>query len=247
MKDPGLSPINLDDEFGFACHKNVRCFNQCCRDLNQALTPYDVVRLKSHLNITAGEFLERYAVVYSGPSTGLPVASLRFSPERDHQCPFVTPNGCMVYEARPSSCRIYPLARAIQRSRSDGAVTEHYAVLREDHCLGFEEESHQTVRQWITDQELDIYNRMNDAMMELIALKNQHRPGELSADHQAMVRMAFYDLDTLKEKALSGELSSMAHSHLIPLPKKEDDPGWLMWAFSWIGQILFGKRISSEG
>lgn len=244
MKEPELIPIQLDDKFGFACHKNVPCFNHCCKDLNQALTPFDVVRLKNHLKITAREFLERYAVVYSGPATGLPVASLRFSADQDHDCPFVTPEGCMVYTARPSSCRIYPLARALQRSRSDGRITEHYAVLKEDHCLGFKEDAVQTVRKWIADQELETYHKMNDAMMELIALKNQLRPGELSTEGHEMVRMAFYDLDTLKEKALAGELPSLDHDHLRPLPGEADDEAWLAWSMSWIGQVLFGRQLS---
>ena len=244
MKEPELIPIQLDDKFGFACHKNVPCFNHCCKDLNQALTPYDVVRLKNHLKLTAQEFLNRYAVVYSGPATGLPVASLRFSADQDHDCPFVTPDGCMVYASRPSSCRIYPLARALQRSRSDGRITEHYAVLKEDHCLGFEEDAEQTVRQWIADQELEAYHKLNDAMMELIAMKNQLRPGELSPEDHDMVRMAFYDLDTLKGKALAGELPSLDHDHLRPLPGKADDEAWLAWSMSWIGQVLFGRQLS---
>jgi Fe-S-cluster containining protein len=244
MKEPELIPISLDDKFGFACHKDVPCFNHCCKDLNQALTPYDVVRLKKHLHLTSREFLKRYAVVYSGPATGLPVASLRFSADQDHNCPFVTPDGCKVYEARPSSCRIYPLARAIRRSRSDGRITEHYAVLKEDHCLGFEEDSRRTVRQWISDQKLETYHRMNDAMMELIALKNQLHPGELSPEHQEMARMAFYDLDTLMEKALSGELPALDHDHLRPLPEKNKDEAWLIWSLAWISQVMFGKRIN---
>jgi uncharacterized protein len=246
MKEPELIPIHMDDKFGFACHKNVPCFNHCCKDLNQALTPYDVVRLKNHLHLTSREFLERYAVVYSGPATGLPVASLRFSADRDHNCPFVTPDGCKVYAARPSSCRIYPLARAIQRSRSDGRITEHYAVLKEDHCLGFEEDSHQTVRQWISDQALGTYHRMNDAMMGLIALKNQLRPGELSPEHQQLARMAFYDLDTLMEKASAGDLPSMDHDHLHPLPEKDQEEAWLLWSLAWIAQVLFGRRLDTH-
>ncbi len=243
MKEPELIPINPDDKFSFACHKNVPCFNHCCKDLNQALTPYDVVRLKNHLKITSTAFIERYATVYPGPATGLPVASLRFSAEMDNDCPFVTPDGCMVYAARPSSCRIYPLARALQRSRSDGRITEHYAVLKEDHCLGFEEAPRQTVRQWIAGQELETYHKMNDAMMELIALKNQMRPGELSNEDHALTRMAFYDLDTLKQNAMAGGLPSMDHNHLRPLPAEADDEAWLTWSMAWIGQVLFGRKI----
>lgn len=241
MKEPELTPIGINDAFGFACHKKVPCFNDCCKDLNQALTPYDVLRLKNHLKITAQVFIEKYAVVYTGPATGLPVVSLRFSADADKNCPFVTSQGCSVYDARPSSCRIYPLARALQRSRIDGSVTEHYALLKEPHCKGFEQEGSQTVSQWVSSQELDAYHQMNDALMELIAMKNQMRPGELSAEHEQLTRMAFYDLDTLKEKALADQLPNMDYENLTPLPVKENDEAWLAWSMTWIAQVLFGN------
>jgi hypothetical protein len=241
MKEPELIPIGIDDTFGFACHKEVPCFNHCCRDLNQALMPYDVLRLKKHLKMTSQAFMDRYAVVYCGPATGLPVASLRFSADKGKQCPFVTPGGCSVYDARPSSCRIYPLARALQRSRLDGSLSEHYALLREPHCRGFEQPGGQTVRQWILSQELGQYHRMNDALMELIAMKNQMRPGQLSDEHQSLTRMAFYDLDTLKARASTGQLPGMDKDHLVPLPDQDDDGAWLAWSLDWIKQLLFGK------
>jgi hypothetical protein len=98
------------------------------------------------------------------------------------------------------------------------------------------------VRQWILSQELVVYHRMNDALMALIAMKNRMRPGELSAEHQLLTRMAFYDLDTLKEKALAGQLPSMDGDHLTPLPDQKDDDAWLAWSLTWIGQVLFGKQ-----
>ena len=53
MSEPEPIPIGINETFGFACHKKVSCFNHCCKDLNQTLTPYDVLRLKIQLKITA--------------------------------------------------------------------------------------------------------------------------------------------------------------------------------------------------
>lgn len=244
MTTPELTPLALDDTFRFGCHKNVPCFNQCCQNLNQALTPYDVLRLKQHLNITAQELIRDYATLYMGPTTGLPVVSLRFAEGGKGRCPFVTENGCRVYAARPSSCRIYPLARGLQRSRTDGSIREHYALLKEPHCRGFEQDQNQTVRQWITSQELATYHKINDALLELIALKNQMRPGDLSAAHQQLAQMALYDVDTIKQKAVAKALPDMNHHHLSPLPNPDDDTMWLAWAMAWIGQVLFGKKFA---
>jgi Fe-S-cluster containining protein len=244
MQTPDLIAIEPEQTFRFACHCQVPCFNHCCQNLNQALTPYDVLRLKSHLNVSSKEFIGTYAMVYTGSSTGLPVASLRFGNDTDKQCPFVTPQGCSVYPARPSSCRIYPLARALRRNRSDGRVSEDYAIIREAHCRGFEEPGSQTVRQWIADQQLDVYLAMNDAMMELIALKNQMRPGPLSPEHLQLVRMAFYNPEGIQNRALGNELPEMNHDHLKFLPDIKNDEAWLKWSIMWIGQVLFGKHLN---
>lgn len=241
MPTPELHPIEPEETFRFACHGEVPCFNHCCRDLNQALTPYDVLCLKNYLKVSSQEFIRTYAAMTTGPSTGLPVVSLRFGDDVEKRCPFVTPEGCSVYAARPSSCRIYPLARALRRDRSDGRISEHFAVVREPHCRGFEQQGNQTVRQWVADQRLDTYLAMNDALMELIALKNQLRPGPLSAEHAQWARMALYDIETLREKALAAELPGMNEGRLSPLPPSSDDRKWLQWGLRWINRILFGE------
>lgn len=241
MQTPELLPIETEETFHFACHGKVPCFNRCCRDLNQALTPYDVLCLKTFLKISSREFIQTYAVMFAGPSTGLPVVSLRFGDDKEKRCPFVTPGGCSVYEARPSSCRIYPLARALRRDRSDGRISEHFAVVREPHCRGFEQPGTQTVRQWVADQHLEAYLAMNDALMELIALKNRLRPGPLSTEHEQWARMALYDIERLREKAQADELPGLDGGRLFPLPPGNDDRAWLQWGLRWIKRMLFGE------
>lgn len=237
-----LLPIDPEETFRFSCHPDVPCFNLCCRDLNQALTPYDVLRLKNHLSMSTAAFIQAHGILYTGSATGLPVASLRFDADKDRSCPFVTPAGCRVYAARPSSCRTYPVARALRRIRADGSISEHFAIIREPHCRGFEQGETRSVRQWMQDQQLEQYNQMNDMLMELIALKNQLRPGDLSPEHGRMVRTAFYDVETLSKEALSGNLPGMQTLGRHPLPEKSDEEGWLIWGFRWVKQILFGER-----
>ena len=236
-----LEALGPDDTFQFACHPQVPCFNQCCRDLNQALTPYDVLRLRVHQGMASGEFLQRHVSLNIGPATGLPIASLRFADRQDRLCPFVSDQGCSVYEARPASCRLYPLVRALSRSRLDGTVTEHYAILHEPHCRGFAQSRKQNVRQWIADQELEAYHRHNNALLELIALKNRHYPGPLPPTHQQWATWALYDIDQLKQKALSHQLTGMDEESLTAIPELNDDEQWLHWSLRWIRWVLFGK------
>ncbi len=93
-----VRPIGPDETFDFSCGPHVPCFNACCRDLNQSLTPYDVLHLARHLEMGTGDFLQAHTVCYQGPETGLPVVSLKPAGGSEKKCPFVTSGGCRVYE-----------------------------------------------------------------------------------------------------------------------------------------------------
>lgn len=240
MEEPELIALDPDEPFQFACGPGVACYNQCCQDLNQALMPYDVLQLRTFLRLSWAQFLEKYAALYAGPESGLPVVSLRFTAARQKQCPFVTEQGCSVYQARPTSCRLYPVARALQRSRRDGTISEHFALIREPHCLGFQKGPLQTVHQWLDSQGAREGLAANDRLMELIALKNRLRPGPLAEEQQQWVVMAFYDLDRLKQEAAAGRLVGMPSASLPPLPAQDDDFEWLNWGLAWVRRALFG-------
>lgn len=236
-----LIPLRIDEPFRFGCSPEVPCFNECCRDLNQFLTPYDILRLTRRLGIGSGEFLARYTIETVGPETGLPVVSLRMLSGEEGLCPFVTDNGCSVYEDRPSSCRIYPLARAISRSRETGEVTEHFALVREAHCRGFEQLRSQNVKEWIKDQEAAIYNAFNDRLMEIIRLKNQMLPGPLDLRGRQSFRLGLYDLDAFRRHIQEkGVPRSMECDPPGQGPLIEDDLELLTFGHDWVRFELFG-------
>jgi Fe-S-cluster containining protein len=228
-QDANLSPLCLNDTFRFSCSARVPCFNECCRNLNQFLTPYDILRLKKNLGLLSGLFLERYTTQHMGPQTGLPIVTLKAEHGRERRCPFVTPAGCSVYQDRPSSCRIYPLVRMVTRSKETGRMSEQYVLLREAHCLGFDREQDQTVEAWIEHQELSIYNRINDMLMEIIRLKNHWIPGQLDIPSRRLFYMACYDLDRFR-------------SYILEKIEKNDE-ALLKIGLEWIKQRLFGRFV----
>ena len=245
MDDP-ISPLAKDQPFRFACSPEVACFNACCRDLNQVLTPFDVLCLKQYLSLSSREFLDAYTDTHTGPETDLPIVCLRFKAADDLTCPFVSDAGCRVYPARPASCRTYPLARGVSRNRETGRLTEHWAVIREPHCLGFEQGRSQDVESWIADQQIAAYNRMNDKMLALISLKNRYRPGGLDPSAAGAVYTALYDLDTFRETVFNA--GKMVGLHVAPqVIERADaqDEDLLMVAMAWIGQTIF-KRPEKE-
>jgi hypothetical protein len=238
-----LKPIKPDKPFRFECSPKVACFNECCRDLNQFLYPYDILRLKKRLGLSSSEFLERYTIQHIGPESGLPVVALKATDAERLTCPFVTPDGCRVYPDRPASCRTYPLARAISRNRITGQVTQHFMLLKESHCLGFDESTTQTVHQWLKNQEVEIYNHFNDQLLEIIRLKNQLRPGPLDLKSRYQFYVALYDLDRFRTQLFKNKL----YDQIAVDPQKmadaeTDDTVLLEIAMEWVKQELFNVK-----
>ena len=238
--EPKLTPLSLPDTFRFECSPDVPCFNECCRDLNQFLTPYDILRLRNHLGLSSGDFLEKFTSQHLGPESGLPVVTLRPKKDENLTCPFVSAGGCLVYENRPSSCRTYPLVRGLSRSRQTGNLTERFMVIEEPHCLGFTEDTEQTVQQWIDGQEIAIYNAINDQLIEIISLKNQLLPGPLALKSRHMFYLALYDLDGFRTQIKkNGLLDDLDIDSEILNKAMEDDVALLELGMMWVRKVLF--------
>ncbi len=227
-----MRPISYDETFSFSCSKDVPCFTLCCQDLNQFLTPYDVLRLKNGLGLGSDIFLERYTSMHIGPETGLPVVEFKRASETDLKCPFVTPEGCGVYEDRPSSCRMYPVARLASRSRETGEVRERFFLVKESHCLGFQQVRAITARQWTRDQGLEIYNLMNDLLMEIISLKNMN-PRPMDKRSLELFYLACYNLDVFRSRITE---------YMDPDEAKKDDTALLKTTLEWTGRKIFGNH-----
>ena len=207
--DPTRDLLKPTDRFRFSCHPGIECFNSCCYDLNIFLTPYDVVRLKNRLKMSSTEFLSKFTKMHIGYATGLPVVTLKM--REDGRCPFVTEKGCSVYPDRPTSCRLYPLAR-IRIENQD-----YYYIVREEHCKGFEEEKVWTIEEWLEDQGAIEYNEMNDLFMEIIKAKN--RLGRELTDREIeQIYLACFDIDRFRE--------------IVELPK--DDVEAVKFGIDWV-------------
>ena len=154
-----------------------------------------------------------------------------------------TPDGCRVYEDRPSSCRAYPVARAISRNRETGGITEHFAIIREAHCKGFSEEGTRTVREWIDGQGLPVYFSMNDRLMVIISMKNQLRPGPLDLKDRLLFRTALYDLDAFRRQVIGNSLLEPLGIDAAEMDAiVSDDERLLEWGHRWVAFALFGEK-----
>jgi uncharacterized protein len=228
-----LKPLDQDG-FRFACHPGVPCFTECCRDLNLLLTPYDILRLKNRLGLRSEDFLDRHTDCRFSETGNLPMMYLQMSENERRTCPFVSQQGCRIYEDRPSACRIYPIARASRVHRVHGTVLENYFVLHEDHCRGFEEDRSWKTEEWLQDQGLSAYYDSNDLWMQIITHPTL-RSGNLAPKQQQMFYLASYAIDKFRDFVFGSRFLTMFDISEDQLDRiKASDEALLNLAFNWM-------------
>ena len=236
-----LPEIATGQTFTFACHPGVPCFNACCGALNLMLTPYDVLRLRRALCLSSREFIQNRCHVDAAPDTGLPLMRLRMldgMPGRP--CPFVSSQGCTVYQDRPGACRTYPLGRAT-RPDGSGGVIERFFLVREDHCKGFNEDRQWTTDQWLADQGLEPYNASNDRAMNLMA-RVKERGAPVNTKQANMALLALYQLDSFGQfMADTGLLDRLDVSEERRRAVQDDEEARLDLALDFMETVIFGS------
>lgn len=226
--------------FRFRCHPGIACFTRCCAKLRLLLTPYDVVRLKHRLALRSQEFLIRYAELCMERSSRFPMLKLKMREDAGGRCPFVTPEGCSVYQDRPVACRIYPVGRAARKHADQTGPSETFFLVEEAHCLGFREQREWKIQEWLQSEGVAEYSRMNEGWLEIVtAGTSLGDPGTVARKMQ-MFSMASYNLDRFRDFLFEGRFF-----HLFRVPRAErlrdDDTELLQFAFRWLRFALFAE------
>ena len=188
--------LSLDSTFTFRCHEGLACFNRCCRKPTVILSPYDLLRLKGALGISAGEFLQRYTRREIEANSNLPLIFLDAFRSPESGCPFLGEGGCLVYAQRPAACRLFPITMGSQLT--ERGVVDYYFCRRLDYCQGFATQMQWTVASWKANQGFEEYDQGPREWLEI--LLRQGLQGPLAADAQGRNLMAdlVYDLDRFR-------------------------------------------------
>ncbi len=232
-----VTPVTPGITFSFSCHKGVTCFTECCRLLELALTPYDVLRLRKGTGIHSEKLLEHYVIIEHKPGEPFPRFYLTMVDDGRASCVFVTKSGCTIYNHRPGACRTYPLGRAAVKG-TDDVIEEHYVLLRESHCRGFAEKKEQDITAYSKEQELGVYNRFNDRVASILqhcAIRNGFIP---SKDQAGLYTLALYNIDTFREKLFSDKIASVQLGD-AEKSSLQDDEQLLDFAINWLCRELF--------
>jgi len=246
-KSDKVVPVKLtkDSRFKFRCHPKVRCFTACCSNVNIALPPYDLLRLRKRLGLAAHEFISKYGDIQILDKTLFPVVTLKMRDDEKKSCPFVTPRGCTVYEDRPNICRYYPVGMAtLRKVDAEGGKDEFYFMTREDHCKGFEEDKQWTIGEWRADQGADLYDEMNRGWMEILIKKKSHGQGKEFPEikNEMFFKMSF-DTDYFRAFVFN---STFLELYDIPAERIEkvrtDDTELLKLSYEWLRQAIFAEE-----
>lgn len=239
------SPFQIlkGNSFRFLCHKDIACFTKCCAGLKLVLTPYDILRAKNRLKISSREFLDRYTDTSLDPGMRFPKVHLKMREDKDKTCPFVTTEGCTIYEDRPGACRIYPVGRASLKVQPKMSTKEKFFMVQEEHCLGFQENREWTIEEWLAGEGLDEYNAMNDKWLEILTSPLSLGPEKDARRKLQMFYMASYNLDTFRDFIFKSgfflrfEVDSDLREALF-----DDDAALLLFALDWLKFSLFGQK-----
>jgi len=228
--------------FNFRCHKDIPCFNKCCAKLRLILTPYDILRMKKYLGLSSDEFLERYTETVIEDHSRFPMVNLKMNSEKDETCPFVTKQGCSIYEDRPGACRLYPIGRASTMTYGGKNAREKFFIVSEEHCLGFQEKKSWTLDEWLNHEGVSEYNAMNDQWLEIITSPKDLGAKDATKKFQ-MFFMASYNLDKFREFIFKSRFFDLFEVN-EDLKEKlaNDDVDLMKFSFEWMKFSLFGQK-----
>jgi hypothetical protein len=217
--------LTRDSTFSFACHADLPCFTQCCRDVNIYLTPYDILKLRRALGISSGEVLEKYTRAFLAGPAQIPFVQLLMDPETLY-CRLVTEDGCSVYDNRPWACRMYPLDPADR-------IGEYRIIVGKERCLGLKEAATCSVGEWLHRQGLESYGEMDAAFQAVMSKDVQ--PGSELAERFRKLLCLVYDIDRFAAMIQGDTFQSFyGLDEEVVREALEDDEALLRLAFDYI-------------
>lgn len=241
INEKGLTVLAPEDNFRFDCRSGIGCFTRCCRDITIFLSPYDIIRMKTAINMTSTEFLKTYTIPLIG-DMGLPVVMLKMAENEEKACPFVTAQGCSIYENRPWPCRIYPL-QPESTQLTEKSQKQYYSIMDVSFCLGLNEDNALTVTDWMESQGIGIYLEMEKFFKEIMTDSNLLSTKITNKKIQDMFYMACYDLDRFRRFVFESRfLDSYEIDDKVIEKIKDDDVELHKLAMKWLQHGLIGQK-----
>lgn len=236
--------LTLDSSIKFRCHPGVSCFTACCGNIDIILTPYDILRLRRSLNLPADEFLLRFTTPIYLEKTDLPGVKLHL--DENGRCPFVTEQGCTIYQDRPTTCRYYPVGMSYfhEAAKEGSGSEEFFFLVKEPHCKGHDEEQEMSIKEWRIDQGIDDSDAMNKEWMELVMRRKSFGlQATLSEKAQKVFFLTSTDLDKFKDLVFNSSFLDIYEVDQETLDRiQTDDIALMKFSFDYLGSSIFNTQ-----
>ena len=116
-------------------------------------------------------------------------------------------------------------------------------MVKESHCLGFNEKREWTVQEWIINQGVDEDNEINDLFMNITAGRRAKTIKALSDKQLQMFYMACYNLDEFRRFVFETTfLDKFDIAQDVLKHIKTDNMKLMAFAFQWLKFSLFGEK-----
>ncbi len=226
----------------FRCYPGISCFTRCCSGIKILLSPYDIYALKKRLGLTSAEFLSAYTYQSFIEKSMLPIPVLKMNDDEKKSCPFVTPEGCTVYADRPLTCRYYPIGMGIMKHFDKKTGTNFFIKVKEDHCLGHNEDKEWTIDEWRADQGSDVYDEINNDWMEVVLKAKTLGNVEFSPKSLELFYMVSSNLDDFRRFVFeSNFLKAYRIKPEVIKRIQEDEIELLKFSLAWLRHTMFGE------
>ena len=192
--------------------------------------------------MTSDVFLDRFTDTNLDTHPRFPMVNLKMNDDENRKCPFVTQDGCTIYEDRPGACRIYPLGRATSKVDNAKRTLEKFFIVNEEHCLGFQEDTQWTITEWMANEGVDAYNAMNDPWSEIITAQKKLGPEKGLRQKLQMFYMTSYNIDKFRRFIFDSKfLSIFQVEERMKEVLASDDVALMQFAADWLKFSLFGE------
>ena len=106
--------------FRFHCTQCGKC---CINREDILMSPQDVFKAAQALQMTPHDFVQLYCECYLGSTSRMPI--VRLQPRGSiKRCPLLKDRKCMIHDAKPAVCAMFPLGRAIRIDKEDAEKDE---------------------------------------------------------------------------------------------------------------------------
>ena len=206
--------VELTDRVRFRC---IRCA-ECCRNVEGAVVieVKDAYHLAKHLNITVTEFYEKYTRMFLLEDTGFPIFTLETT-GKDNACIFLSKKRCSVQNAKPRTCKMYPLWICPD---DNGGFLYNYSTERRHHPKGSLVRVKDWMKENLSDEDKEFLTEDTRSLTEIAPLFNiLHKKLELRDAVMSKILMfrhfmyetdrPFYEQFCQNNRILKNELQKM--------------------------------------